>query len=64
MYIKLRRWLSPLSQHISANSFRFAKIAQSKMSEMVVSLRFTLIVGNFSLSENSSVLYSIRNIDK
>lgn len=34
------------------------------MLEMVVFLRFMLIVGDFFLFENLLVLYFIRNIDK
>lgn len=55
----LHKWFSPLSQHISASSFRFAKIAQSKMSDMFVSFRFPSLVCVFSLVVYS-LLYSTK----
>lgn len=55
---KLRKWFSPLSQYISASSFRLAKIDHSKMSEIVASLRFLLFVFDFSFL---TVLYSTKN---
>lgn len=54
---KLRKWLSPLSQQISAISFRFAKIAHSKMSEMSASLNSSFPLFDFCW-DCSSLLYS------
>lgn len=55
--IILHKWLSPLSQQISAISFRFAKIAHSKMSEMSASLDSSFPLIGFCW-DCSSVLYS------
>lgn len=55
--IILHKWLSPLSQQISAISFRFAKIAHSKMSEMSASLDSSFPLFGFCW-DCSWVLYS------